>query len=239
MMNEVLIILPGWGGSKETWQKFINLAKEDFFDVICIDLPCFGKESCPSYVWGVKEYASFVNDAIKKLQIIQNKKIALLGHSFGGQIAVQFAYDFPNVASRIILSAPAVVRPKKYIKKVFFLIISKIGNYFFNLPVLNKFQTVARIFLYKLAGSPDYLNTSDIKREIFKKITQQDLSSILPNINSQVLIVWGSKDRYISCSYGKIIKKLILNSKLVILNGEGHGMHINCPQKFLNAILQQ
>ena len=40
---KTLVILPGWGGNKETWKEFASLASKDF-EVQIIDLPCFGDE---------------------------------------------------------------------------------------------------------------------------------------------------------------------------------------------------
>ena len=48
-----IIILPGWGGSHETWHDFVTLLAPQVSDVRVIDLPCFGTEPCPKEVWGI------------------------------------------------------------------------------------------------------------------------------------------------------------------------------------------
>ena len=62
--KKTIIILPGWGGTKETWQPFIERAKEHY-NVECINLPCFGDEPCPEKVWGIEEYSHFVESKVK------------------------------------------------------------------------------------------------------------------------------------------------------------------------------
>ena len=115
-MPRQLLIIPGWGGTRETWQKFVDLAKNDF-QVICLELPCFGKEPCPKEVWGVEDYAKFVSQKIKNLNLI---KPVLLGHSFGGQIAAYLAATSPQLISRLILSGAAAIRPKRNFKRIAF-----------------------------------------------------------------------------------------------------------------------
>ena len=165
-MPRQLLILPGWGGTKESWQKFSQLAKNDF-QVTCLELPCFGKEPCPKGIWGVEDYAVFVKDKIRELNLI---KPVLLGHSFGGQVAAYLAAREPRLISRLILSGASAIRPKRGLKRAVFSLIAKLGKIFFSLPLIENFSAPARKFLYKLADSPDYGDSAGIQRKIFKKV---------------------------------------------------------------------
>ena len=69
-----LIIVHGWGGSRQTWSDFVSLAESDF-EVEVIELPCFGAEPCPSSIWGVEEYAKFISDKIKLINQSTNKPV--------------------------------------------------------------------------------------------------------------------------------------------------------------------
>ncbi|MBI5222174.1 MAG: alpha/beta fold hydrolase, partial [Candidatus Magasanikbacteria bacterium] len=154
MNKPILIILPGWGGTKETWHNFTDLAK-DFFEIEVIDLPCFGEEPCPTKVWGVEEYADFVKSKISNIKY-QISKPTLLGHSFGGQIAAYFAAQNPEMIDKLILFAPALFRRKRGLRRLFFGIVAKTGKLIFKLPVIEKFDVWAKKILYKAADSPDY-----------------------------------------------------------------------------------
>jgi len=226
-----LLIIPGWEGSKETWKNFINLAQNDF-EVYCFDLPCFGNEPCPDKVWGVEDYSAFVVQKIKNLNL--NKPI-LLGHSFGGQIAAYLAANNPEATSKLILSGPAIFRQPNNFKKIIFNFVAIFGKFFFQLPIACKFAIKAKKILYRLANS-DYNNTSGIKREVFKKVTRQDVSQIIKQINLPTLVIWGNKDKYLPVKHGKKIIKLIPNSKLKIIKNGGHGLHINQLSIFYKII---
>lgn len=231
--NNTLIIIPGWGGSHETWADFVNSAKKDFTDIHVIDMPCFGGQDCPKEIWGVDEFAEYVKEEIYR---ITQRKFVLLGHSFGGQIAVKFADKYPENIEKLILSGAAVFRPKRIIRRLILGTIAKTGKMLFKLPIIEKLDILARKFFYKAVGSPDYNKTSGIKREIFKKIIRQDLEKLLPNINIPTLIIWGEKDLYTPLRYGKKINKLISNSKLHIIKNGGHGLHLHNKEEILSLI---
>ena len=231
-MPQQLLILPGWGGTVESWQNFINLAKNDF-QVICLELPCFGAQPCPKETWGVEEYARFVSQKIKDLNLI---KPVLLGHSFAGQVAAYLAASQPQLISRLILSGASALRPEQNFKRFIFGWLSKIGKVFFSLPLVKNLKAPAQKFLYKLAGSPDYGATSGLQREIFKKIIRQDLTEQLKKIKIPTLVVWGALDSYASLSNGKKIAALIPNARLEIIPGGKHGLHLQMPEKLYSII---
>jgi len=231
-MPRQLLILPGWGGTRQSWQNFINLAQKDW-QVICLELPCFDKEPCPNEVWGVAEYAEFVRQKIQNLNLI---KPVILGHSFGGQIAVYLAATSPELISRLILSGAAAIRPKRSFKRFIFGGLAKTGKIFFSWPLIKNFSAPAKKFLYRLADSPDYGQTSGIKREIFKKIIRQDLTEELKKIQTPTLIVWGAADSYVPLATGKKIAALIPNSRLEIIPDGKHGLHLAMPEKLYGIV---
>ncbi len=196
-------------------------------------MPCFGDEPCPKEVWGIKDYADFVIKKVKDLNLI---KPVLLGHSFGGQVAAYLAATAPQLISRLILSGASAIRPERNLKRASFSLMAKTGKIFFSLPLLKNFSAPAQKFLYKLADSPDYGQTSGLKREIFKKITRQDLTQELKLINTPTLIVWGTLDSYVPLANGKKIAALIPNSRLEIIPGGKHGLHLQMPEKLYQII---
>jgi len=232
MEKQKLVIVPGWGGTKQSWQKFTDLASE-YFDVTVIELPCFGDEPCPSDVWGVEEYAEFVKKQINQLP---NQPMNLLGHSFGGQVATHLVAHNPNLVIKLVLSGAAIYRPKQSVKNMVFLPLAKVGKILFMIPGLRKFDRIAKKILYRAADSPDYNDTSGMKRKVFQKITKQDQSDLLPNISVPTLVVWGTRDTYTPLKYGKRIAARIPNSQLKIFKEGKHGLHIQQPKNLLKSI---
>lgn len=230
-MKTQLVILPGWGGSHETWANFVELAQPNFEKIMVIDLPCFGNEPCPTEVWGVEEYAEFVVGKLKS-----RGKVNLLGHSFGGQVAVYLAAKYPQYIEKLILTGSAVFRRRKPIKNFFFGALAHIGKIILSLPLLSRFERLAKKVLYKAAHSPDYQNTSGIQREIFKKITRQDMSDLAATISLPTQLIWGENDDCVPMSDGKKLEKIIPKSTLSVIKNGKHGLHIQKPEELLRIL---
>lgn len=235
-LKPTLIIIPGWGGSCETWQSFIDLAQNDF-GVHCIELPCFGNEPCPNEVWGVEEYAHFVKEKIAQIKA-QNlsKNLILLGHSFGGQVAAQLVGTNPGICDTLILTGPAIFRKSWSLKRIVFWPIAKFGKIILSLPGLNHFSKLAKKVLYKAVDSPDYSETSGIKRQIFQKITRQDVSIFLTKIIVPALVVSGDHDTYVPWRLSQRAAEQIPNGKFVLVSHGRHGLHIDNPNNLLTII---
>ncbi len=220
-----LIIIPGWGGSRETWHDFVVGVGKNFDNVYVINLPCFGATPCPTEVWGVDDYAYYVKEEIKKLNY--SGKIILLGHSFGGQVAATLVAKNSNIVDGLILSGAAIIRPKYSTRRLFFGIIAKVGGFLFKLPIIEKFSVLAKKVLYGAVGSTDYKDSTGIKKEIFKKVTRDNRQYLLSKIEVPTLVLWGEKDKYVPLKYGKKIHKSISNAAMYIVKNGGHGLHIH------------
>ncbi len=236
-MKKALIILPGWGGSKKTWKEFISLAEQEVETVFCMELPCFGDEPCPSDAWGIQEYAQFVK---KKIELFNHEnpdaEKVLLGHSFGGQVAVHLLASDNRLVDKLILVGAAVVRPRKVLKRSFFFLLAKIGNVIFSLPIVRKAEPLARKVLYKITGSSDYRYTDGIKKAIFQKVTRQDVTHELEIIKNKTLVLWGEKDRHTPLRFGKRIAALLSDASFVMLQGIKHCPHRESPQEMMSVI---
>ncbi|HBU06485.1 MAG TPA: hypothetical protein DEB09_00200 [Candidatus Magasanikbacteria bacterium] len=266
-LKSKLIILPGWGGNKATWNEFAELASNDF-DIQIIELPCFGDEPCPDKVWGVEDYVEFVKNKIESLlhpernegELVSRSEVegshffvykqgdsstplrsaqndvVLLGHSFGGQVATVFASKYPDMIDKLILTAPAVFRPKKTFRRVIFNAGAKFGKLIFKIPWIEKGSLWAEDIFHKAIGAKDYHDTSGIKREIFKNIIRQDRGEEANKITVPTLIVWGTMDGYLPVSDAYKLNKLIKNSKLEIIKNARHGLHLQTKEKLLEII---
>lgn len=233
-MRQHLIILPGWGGSHETWAEFVSLI-QDNFDVHVIDLPCFGAEPCPNSVWTVATYAEFVH---KRMRELKADKYILLGHSFGGQVAAYVAYMYPSQISRLILVGASLYRPKKTFKRLFFWCIAKFGKLIFRLSIIEKADGWAKKILYKMADSPDYAHTSGIKRDIFKAIMREDLTAILPKIGVPTDLIWGEYDTYVPIRVARKAHAAIEGSTLHIIPEGSHGLHLTQKNALKQILLK-
>ncbi len=218
---KTLLILHGWKSSKEKWQKVKELVSISGIKVIVPDLPGFKPENELKKPWSIDDYIYWLEDFIKE-QELQNK-FYLLGHSFGGRMAIKYAVKNPEKLNGLILVSGAgiTLRPKTKIK--FFAIVTKIGNLIFCLPILRLFRPLGKKFIYFLIGKKDYYSIQNqVMKETFKKVIRENLSHLLADINAKTLIIWGDKDKITPIEDAHIINKKIKNSKLEVLKNIDH-----------------
>ena len=77
--------------------------------MIAPDLLGHGDSAKPRADYSVGGYANGMRDLLTVLDI---DKVTVVGHSFGGGIAMQFAYQFPERTERMILVAPGGLGPE-------------------------------------------------------------------------------------------------------------------------------
>lgn len=231
-----ILILPGWDSSSGAWQNVGNILADSGFRVIIPDLPGFGKSSEPPIPWSVSDYLELVIKFVEKLNL--TTPLFLLGHSFGGRIAIKFGAVYPEKISGLILCSAGGLLFKKKIKVKFFYFLAKLGKIFFSLPFLKSLQNFPCIILYRLAGTRDYLRASPLMKETMKKIIAENLLPYLPRIKLKTLIIWGKNDKILPISDAYLIKEKIPNSTLEIIPDAAHAPNLECPELLARLILK-
>ena len=105
-----IILLHGWGASSTIFESITNILKTKY-TIYTIDLPGFGKSDEPDKPYNLDDYVDLLYQFIIDLDIYNP---ILLGHSFGGRIAIKFASLY-NV-SKLILVDSAGLKQKNFIK---------------------------------------------------------------------------------------------------------------------------
>lgn len=233
-MNQKLLILPGWGSNSQRWQKVKELLEEKGIEVLILDLPGFSFTPSPPKPWGRDDYLNWIFQQIKEKNW---QKFNLLGHSFGGGLAVKMAAENPNLIEKLILISPAIIK-RKSLKTYLFYWFAYLGKKIFSLPGLKKLQPQAQWFIYKLAGTSDYYLADRIMKETMKKIAKENLEIILEKVKVPTLILWGKRDDVLPLKDAYKIKEKIKNSKLKILPRSKHSPHREEPEELAERIIK-
>ena len=103
----VNVYLHGWGVSHKSLY-FCNdhLKGSSLF----VDFPPFGKSDKDIRGWTIFSYATMVVSLCEKLNI---HKINLIGHSFGGRVAILVSVFCPSKVNKLVLVDSAGVKPKR------------------------------------------------------------------------------------------------------------------------------
>lgn len=222
--GHVIVFLHGWGLNRKVYNKIISCLYDDV-NYLNIDLFGFGESNNPKEYFDVYEYAYQIFLLLKKLSIT---KIILVGHSFGGRLAIILSSVYRLEIKALVLTSSAglnrfsLIRWFKVNKYKFYKKL--VGLKLLNKSALNKF------------GSRDYVDCNDILRGVFVRVVNEDLSYLLSNINIKTYLVWDKKDRdtpYWICSN---LNRCINNSRVVLYDYGGHFVAFENFRKFANLL---
>lgn len=234
MIKPSIIILHGWKLSSDKYQKLQRIFNDKGYKVFAPDLPGFGKNSQVNKIYSLEDYADFVLNYVKKNKI--NSTI-LLGHSFGGRISLVIGAKHPSLIKYLVLTGVPGYLPAKKFKVNFFYYLAKIGKLIFCVFPFSLFAARARKLLYKSAGVFDYYHTSGYLRETFKKVIGTDLEPYMKMIKTPTLLIWGKEDKITPVWIAEKMHRNIINSKIIILPNEGHGLIYKNPKLFTKYVL--
>lgn len=222
--KDFLVILPGWMRTSTEWLTIAETFK-DTHTVVIIDFPGFGLTSKPIVDWDTYDYARFTEDFLKKLGI---HNCTLLGHSFGGRVAVVLA-STTDIVEKLILVDSAGLKTTSGIADIKKLAVSMVR------PLKRFLPEKTQLRLRFLIGSNDYANAGEM-RGTLAKVVRQTMDHLLKKISVPTLIVWGDKDDQVSITQTKILKKGIPHSLVRIVWGSGHSPHTEKPAKFVEIV---
>lgn len=229
------LLLHGWGRGTDAYIELQNKIANAGFQVFAPDFPGFGKSAPPSAAWGVEEYTRFVLDFANAFGL---QNFVLFGHSFGGQVAANFAIQHFERVRKLILCAAAIVRKKPGFMKRILWLCAKTGNMFFSIWPFCIFQNIAGKALYRLLGTSDWKYSQGIMKKVRERVVRQDLSSLVSRIAVPTLIVWGDQDKATPVQEAYFLKEKIKNSVLEIIPGAGHRLFIEKPEDFFDIVLK-
>lgn len=220
---EKLFILHGWGSSKEKWQRTKELIEKEGIKVILPEIP--GLDTQISKAWDLSDYLNWFEDISRK-----DSPFFLLGHSFGGRVAIKFAAKNPERPKGLILVSAAGIKRKPS----FWVHLAKIFRKFSFLP---GFSFLRKLFYKFILRKTDYIKTSGYLKETFKKIVDEDLRGYLDKIDTKTLIIWGKRDKITPLDDAYLMKEKIKNSKLEILDNIGHAPYLENPEILSKKII--
>lgn len=215
--KETVIILPGWGKTKDTFKGMISSLRNSY-TVYLVDYPGFGKTPFPKKVLTMHDYVGLIITLLDKEQITNPYIIA---HSFGGRIAILLTGLYNIKIRKLLLIDSAGIKPKMTIWKWLRLKSYKLLQHLARV-VPKKWRARYRKKIFKLFASSDYSALNALERETFKNIVNLDLTDYLENIKTETLILWGDKDTATPLSDGVLMKKKIRDSELIVFKNSTH-----------------
>ena len=210
-----ILLLHGWGQNIEM-MKPLGDNFCDRFRVTILDFPGFGESEEPHDTWTIEKYSLMLEDFANQLGI---KKPIVMGHSFGGRVAIRFSARNP-IEKLILFGSPCIRIQEELPLKV--RILKKLKT----LPGMNKIGE----FMKQYIGSRDYKAASPIMRQTLVEVVNEDLSKYAREIEEPTLLIWGEQDTEAPVSEAKELEKIMMDAALIILPGTHYAYLENLPR---------
>ncbi len=208
---DVVLFLHGWGGDLRSFAGAFRAVSDLGLAAINFAFPT---EVPPD--WGVYDYATLVQ---KFTESVGAGGITVVGHSFGGRVAIILAAQ--KCVKKLVLVDAAGMKPRFNLKK--------------KISVLRYKRSVKRGKPLDGMGSEDYNKTSGDGRKVFVRIVNTHLEKLLPYIDCPTLLVWGRKDVDTPLYMAKRLNHGIKNSRLCLLDG-GHYCYTQSSHGFIRVL---
>lgn len=222
--GEPVVVLHGWGGRIESMAPVLDCL-EDSFRVVAVDLPGFGASPLPADVWGTAEYARFLRGVMAAVDV---PRAHFVGHSFGAKTSLYLAATQPEAVGRMILVGSSGLRSapstKARLKRAASRSARMIGT-------LGPPGRALKRAAYQRLASDDYRSAGPL-RPILVKVVNEDLGSLLKDIRSSTLLVWGTADDAVPVAHARRMEAEIPDAGLVLFEGAGHFAYLDEPHKF-------
>lgn len=240
----VFIFLHGLGGDLTAWDVERKQLKKLGYSSVAVDLRGHGLSS-RSEDENFYDLENFCKDVIQLINYEKIKKPIIVGHCFGGMIALLIEFYFPSTANAIILidtssKPPYFVEPFIH-HKLAYKILHLISEH------APKANIHGHIDFKQFIDSPDIdakrilsdvLHTS-IKTYLFivEKLVDYDAERVLRQLRVPTLIIEGRNDSIIPPARAEHLKDKIKNSKISYILNANHILITNNPQAVVNEII--
>lgn len=216
-----LVFLHGWGQNIEM-MKMLGDPFQKEYRITILDLPGFGESEEPKYAWTVFDYVEFLHQFFLSIKI---KNPILIGHSFGGKLALLYASMYS--VEKLVLLAPTYRKETEHLSWK-----TKMLKQLKKVPGLNHFEEFAK----KHIGSTDYKNASPIMRQILTQHVNTDIKEECKKIKAPTLIIWGTNDEAVSYHRAKELENLIENAGVVTYQGCTHYAYLERLNQTINVL---
>jgi pimeloyl-ACP methyl ester carboxylesterase len=248
-----IVLIHGIAGSSTTW-KAVMPALAEHHTVIAPDLLGHGQSAKPRGDYSLGAYASGVRDLLAALG---EERVTLVGHSLGGGVAMQFAYQFPERAQRLVLVASGGLG--KEVSPLLKAVTLPGAEYVLPLLLHRRIREVVErpgVMARRVGWQP-----SDTLAEVWRSYTtltdRHGQKAFIHTVRSVIdlggqrvsahdrlylaeavptLIVWGDADRIIPVAHAHAAVEAMPGSRLEILEGAGHFLPWRDAERFLRVL---
>src|SRR4051794_27864290 len=248
-----IVLIHGITSSSRTWRAVMRALAERH-TVIAPDLLGHGRSGKPRGDYSLGAYASGVRDLLGVLGL---PKATVVGHSLGGGVAMQFAYQFPQRLDRLVLVDSGGLGPggnlvlraatlpgAELVLPVLFSPLTRGAGRLVGRG-LGRIGVKANANVAGLAEGLDSLGDADARRAFVhtarsvidprgQRVDARDRLYLSRDVPT--MLIWGAKDPIIPLSHGRRAHELMPHSRLEVFPGAGHFPFNDDPRRFAEVL---
>ena len=249
----VIVLVHGITSTSATWERVIPYLAERF-TVIAPDLLGHGESAKPRGDYSLGAYASGVRDILVALG---HDRATFVGHSLGGGIAMQLAYQFPERCERLVLvSSGGLGRELSLLLRAAALPGSEVVLPFIASARLmdagrllgrglERLGLKAGTDIAEIARGHASLSDRDTRAAFVhtlrtmvdpggQRVNARDRLYLAENV--PFLLIWGKRDSVIPVEHAYATHELVKSSHLEVFPAAGHFPQLDEPQRFLHVL---
>lgn len=251
--GEIVLLIHGLAGSSKTWDDVMPLLTPHV-DVIAVDLLGHGESAKPTGDYSLGAFASGLRDL---LSVLGATSVTVVGHSFGGGVAMQLAYQHPHLVDRLVLVASGGLgREVSWLLRLLTLPGAEyVMPFAFFKPAVDRATDIGRQLGRRNIRSPKLAEmwraysslAGATNRTAFIRTMRGVIDPTGQMVNASdrlylaahipTMIVWGDHDAIIPVEHAYAAHELIPTSRLEIIEGVGHFPHVEQPETVANLLV--
>ncbi|WP_236827088.1 MULTISPECIES: alpha/beta fold hydrolase [unclassified Blastococcus] len=251
-----LLLLHGIGNNCQTWAGVIDRLAEEH-TVIAPDLLGHGDSDKPRGDYSIAAYANGMRDLLSVLDV---ERATVVGHSLGGGIALQFAYQFPERCQRLALVGSGGLGPELSAglraatlpgaELVVGALAEVSGPLRGGLRVVEALGRAAGwrrvgdlaeavdalLALQDAEARRAFLRTLrgvvDVRGQAVTALDRLYLADSVP-----MLVIWGGRDPIVPAQHAETVRTAVPSARVEVFEDAGHWPHLDEPDRFCDVLL--
>lgn len=211
-----ILALHGWGRRGNDFAKSLGA-----LSTIAPDLPGFGATPPPGEAIGAQGYADSIAGLLEEFDVPP----VVVGHSFGGRVALCLAATHPRLVGSVVLTGVPLVRLAPRRGPSWGYRLARMANR----AGLYPDDRMER--LRHRRGSADYQAATGVMRDVLVKVVNETYEDQLRSIDMPVHLLWGADDGEVPVAVAHTAARLLADSDLRVLPGVGHFVPSEAPEE--------
>jgi pimeloyl-ACP methyl ester carboxylesterase len=223
-----VVWLHGWARQSRDFAAAAQLLADRGVASVALDLPGFGSSPAPRRAGGARHYADLI---VPTLREISSGPLLLVGHSFGGRIAVVVASQHPDLVGELVLTGVPQLVPLGVSRRT--PVTYRATRWLARRHLVSNSRLEAARQKY---GSTDYRNAQGVIRDVLVATVQETYESELSTLTIPIAFMWGEGDREVPVEIATRAAALVQGpTTLEVVIGVGHLLPLEAPDALVAA----